>query len=555
MNRDQFIRDNEICATLERRGIQVRGVGKQRTAKCPFHEDKTASFSINVDDQVWHCHACAIGGSVIDLIAKFDGTDAIAVLKKNGVTNSATNGHQSNGVRTVTPEQKPTIQTIYSHKNEFGEEVYQVVRMVPKTFRQRHLVKDAWVWNMEDVTRVLYRLPNVLQAQRVIIVEGEKDADNLVALGFCATTNVGGAGKWLESYSESLAGKDVILCPDNDKPGKEHMKAVFNALAGKVKSARIIEIPSPHKDVSDFINANKETAENELERMISESQIFYKGINVPVFSMAELRVQYEKFISELGQRAVDLGKWLPTLGRRVRSIVPGDMVLVIADTGIGKTSVLMNIMMAASPMPSALFELELPPETVYERFMSWKVKVSASDVEKEYRTSETPFNDRQINLMFPGLYICTESGLTADQVEDIIVRSELKIGEKPRLVAIDYAQLLGGTGKRYEKASDNAERLRVIARRQRCVMVVASQVTRPKDTSQPITIHSGKDSGSLENSASLVLGIERPDPDDPKLMTVTILKNNKGTAWSDKPIECNYIGEMSMITERSLFPE
>ena len=56
--------------------------------------------------------------------------------------------------------------------------------MIPKSFRQRHLVKRHFVWKMDGVTRVLYRLPEILSAEEVWIVEGEKDADNPQSLGF-----------------------------------------------------------------------------------------------------------------------------------------------------------------------------------------------------------------------------------------------------------------------------------------------------------------------------------------------------------------------------------
>ena len=51
---------------------------------------------------------------------------------------------------------------------------------------------------MQGVERVLYRLPEVLAAGEVWVVEGEKDADSLAALGIVATCNAGGAGKWSE---------------------------------------------------------------------------------------------------------------------------------------------------------------------------------------------------------------------------------------------------------------------------------------------------------------------------------------------------------------------
>ena len=56
--------------------------------------------------------------------------------------------------------------------------------------------KGDWIWNMDGIERVPYRLPDLLNASEVYIVEGEKDCNNLAELGLTATTNPGGAGKW-----------------------------------------------------------------------------------------------------------------------------------------------------------------------------------------------------------------------------------------------------------------------------------------------------------------------------------------------------------------------
>ena len=58
------------------------------------------------------------------------------------------------------------------------------------------------------VERVPYRLPELLNAApdtTVFVCEGEKDCDALHALGLIATTNPGGAGKWLPSMSPICA--------------------------------------------------------------------------------------------------------------------------------------------------------------------------------------------------------------------------------------------------------------------------------------------------------------------------------------------------------------
>lgn len=71
----------------------------------------------------------------------------------------------------------------YDYTNAAGQLAYQVCRYEPKTFRQRRPDgKDGWIWNLNHVPRVLYRLPELLAADPadwVFIVEGEKDAETL----------------------------------------------------------------------------------------------------------------------------------------------------------------------------------------------------------------------------------------------------------------------------------------------------------------------------------------------------------------------------------------
>ena len=73
--------------------------------------------------------------------------------------------------------------------------------------------------------RVPYRLPDILRAKEVYVVEGEKDADRLRLLGLTATTSPGGAGKWLPSFSAYFKNKDVSIIPDNDDPAKNTHRA------------------------------------------------------------------------------------------------------------------------------------------------------------------------------------------------------------------------------------------------------------------------------------------------------------------------------------------
>ena len=78
----------------------------------------------------------------------------------------------------------------------------------------------------------------------VLIPEGEKDVDRLIDLGFVATTNAGGAGKWRPEHSEYLRGRRVCIMPDNDDAGERHAEKVARSLAGIAAEIRILRLPN-----------------------------------------------------------------------------------------------------------------------------------------------------------------------------------------------------------------------------------------------------------------------------------------------------------------------
>ena len=172
----------------------------------------------------------------------------------------------------ATPKKTDTTErrlvATYDYCDADGRLVYQACRHEPgrdgrtKDFSQR--VPDGtsdWRWSMTGVTRVLYRLPEVLAAvaagELVYIVEGEKDADQLTLYGLTATTNVGGAGKWKRDYSAALAGAHVVILPDNDAPGATHGDTVAASLHGVAASLKVVTLPGllPKGDVSDWLAA------------------------------------------------------------------------------------------------------------------------------------------------------------------------------------------------------------------------------------------------------------------------------------------------------------
>ena len=113
--------------------------------------------------------------------------------------------------------------------------------------------------------------------QGIFVAEGEKDADRLVSLGFVATCNPGGAGKWQSDYAEFFRGRDVAVLPDNDTAGHDHARSVAANLAPGAARVRILDLPDlpPKGDVSDWLDDGG-TCEA-LERLVADAPVFSFG--------------------------------------------------------------------------------------------------------------------------------------------------------------------------------------------------------------------------------------------------------------------------------------
>jgi putative DNA primase/helicase len=168
------------------------------------------------------------------------------------------------------PSPARRIVATYDYYDEGGKLLYQVVRFELKDFRQRRPDGEGkWIWNLNGVHRVLYRLPQLLTADpqaTIFIVEGEKDADRLAKLGLVATTNSGGSGKWRGEYNSFLRGRNVAVLPDNDEAGKIHAREVVTSLQSTAASVRVVQLPNLAEkgDVSNWLDAGG-TVEQLLE--------------------------------------------------------------------------------------------------------------------------------------------------------------------------------------------------------------------------------------------------------------------------------------------------
>jgi len=276
----------EISAYYRERAPKVAQVGSEWRGPCPIHDGTDDNFTVNPNTGMAYCHSqCGKGWSIMQFENALSGKS----WKECRRDINAIVGRQNHE-----PAQWREV-AHYDYTDAEGQMLFQVVRFEPKTFRQRRRVVKmdgasagiTWEYNVKGVHRVLYRLPKVISADQVLLVEGEKDVENLEKLGFTATCNPGGAcsnsSKWLKNYSDNLEGKSVVILPDNDEPGSQHAQIVFQALRFRARELRIVKIPVG-KDASDWIaaGATRETIEQAIaETPVTGGQVAQVTGNIP----------------------------------------------------------------------------------------------------------------------------------------------------------------------------------------------------------------------------------------------------------------------------------
>lgn len=314
---------------------------------CPFHEDTNPSFYVNIKKGTYFCQGCSERGDVFTLYQRLHNVDfqtAVADMAKMvGLSNGG--GHKEHGKKKR--EQARAVMenktASYDYYDENDQYVFTVMRFEEegrdKTFRQWRydFEKEDWIQNVQGVTLIPYRLAEVVRADTVYIVEGEKDAENLASIGLTATTAPQGAGKWKPEYNQYFKGKHVVVFPDNDEVGRKHADDVKKSLLPHVAGIRVVELPGlpPKGDASDFLAAGG-TVDQLLQIVEQEPE------ERPPFSFATLDVE-----------ALRAGRYIETKPEKIRwtltdSLPQGSLGFIISNGGVGKSWFLLQAAMSVA---------------------------------------------------------------------------------------------------------------------------------------------------------------------------------------------------------------
>jgi hypothetical protein len=153
----------------------------------------------------------------------------------------------------------------------------------------------------------------------------KRQADVINSFGLVGTSLDSGANSTISSdIIEFLSGKDIIILPDNDEPGRNHSNKLIEALKGKAKSIKIVALPDlPVKgDIVDWVQVDG----NDKERLLDliDNSPFVAGTKSQFSAVLTLATLFSLVIPE---RENIIRSWLAAQS----------ICMVYAARGLGKT--------------------------------------------------------------------------------------------------------------------------------------------------------------------------------------------------------------------------
>ena len=92
MNYIEEIKNNLDIIEIISNYIDLKQTGNNFRARCPFHNEKTASFMVSREKQIFHCFGCDKGGDVISFLQEYEGISFNEALKINPNSSVAQKG-------------------------------------------------------------------------------------------------------------------------------------------------------------------------------------------------------------------------------------------------------------------------------------------------------------------------------------------------------------------------------------------------------------------------------------------------------------------------------
>jgi len=571
---------SRLVAALEGAGAKIIGGKVAR----PFHPDAHPSGGVYEHDGagwLYTCHGCRWNGDkntgdVFDVVRRHYGCDFARACELLGLSNGrnpvaagasrAQDARSGRGLTIDTPENEidapsppqrdpgamwatfPTVEAFVAtlggthggtwvYENPNSSPGMVVVRVNEadggKRFVPLHPTADGWAIGDPQGPLPLYGLAELDGSGTVYVVEGEKCVEAGRSIGLTAITSSHDASSPGKSDWTPLAGRDVVILPDADKPGRLYAESVARILAGLHPLARmkIVELPGlpDGGDIADFIDAREGVDSTDIacgiESLVAAARWYTPTDTVPVNAAPTVDPWSGTSIGEL-LRAPKT--WAPkTYIRTGLSLLDarlcggfrtGGISLLCGKTGQGKTQLAVTIAgnAARAGTPVGFFSLELGREEIAQLVTAQRsgvprLKLATGNLDASnaaaLRKTIGECGDIPLTILDDDFW---PGGLDRDWLTALVTEGVGRFGW--RLVVLDYLGLLVPSEidrDQYDTDLRHSAELKRLARKNDIALLVVGAVRKGATfrTIEQMTIDDALGAGRIAYDSQAVLGV------------------------------------------------
>jgi replicative DNA helicase len=211
------------------------------------------------------------------------------------------------------------------------------------------------------------------------------------------------------------------------------------------------------------------------------------------------------------------------LDKIIQGFQPGNLIILAARPGIGKTALALNWCWHASQRygaHAAFFSLEMSKEEVWKRLLSASAQINLRVLPQGRITAET--EDKLIaardELIKLPIFICDRAAITVREITSMVDRLCTQSNQKLDLLVIDYLQLIsspqdsrGAKQNESVRIGEISRALKLLAKEHNIPVIVLSQLNREvehRQSGRP-QLSDLRDSGAIEQDADIVMFIHR----------------------------------------------
>ncbi len=203
----QAIKDRVDIVQLIQEYLPLKKAGANWKAPCPFHHEKTPSFMVHPEKQIWHCFGCGKGGDIFTFVQEMEGLDFSETLKL--LADRAGIKIESSQYNEINKSQKNRIYEINSKAAYFFH--HFLTEMSSAAQAREYLLKERALKNEALIDWQIGFIPDQWELLTQYLIKKGFGIDDLVASGLTVKNDE------RKSYYDRFRGR--IMFPIHDVHG------------------------------------------------------------------------------------------------------------------------------------------------------------------------------------------------------------------------------------------------------------------------------------------------------------------------------------------------